>query len=75
MNRLIFILLINAYAFCGFSTDIETDPIKAFDILKIKYPVAPQKDSTEKEDFKNELTKIANLFDLTKEVDNKIMIY
>ena len=33
----------------------------------------PQKDSTEEEDFQNELTKIAGLFDLTKEVDNKII--
>ncbi len=73
MNKLIFILFLSTYAFSGFSTDIETDPIKAFESLKIKYPVVPQKNSTEEEDFQNELTKIADLFDLTKEVDNKII--
>ncbi len=72
MNKLIFIFFLSAYAFCGFSTDIETDPIKAFGSLKIKYPVAPQKDSAEEKDFNNELKRIAGLFDLTKEVDNKI---
>jgi hypothetical protein len=73
MNKLIFIFFLSAYAFCGFSTDIETDPVKFFVNLKNKYPIMPQKDSTEEEDFQNELTKIAGLFDLTKEVDNKII--
>ena len=71
MNKLIFILFLSTYAFSGFSTDIETDPIKAFDSLKSKYPIMPQKDSAE-EDFKNELERIAGLFDPNNDIDPKI---